>query len=160
MITKANEKANLLEKFPMRVGRGAIQDVEIREVGQPIVFGEIPGVVAIVGCANYPAGGEDVARIAEEFLRRRFIVVASGCSAMNIAMTLPLYAGRKQDSKRDRHVHVEAAGLERGDGGAEERPAGIGDGGQCDQRRDSAAGRASPGPCPRRRRPRRRRRAA
>jgi acetyl-CoA decarbonylase/synthase complex subunit alpha len=87
MITKANEKANLLEKFPMRVGRGAIQDVEIREVGQPIVFGEIPGVVAIVGCANYPAGGEDVARIAEEFLRRRFIVVASGCSAMNIAMT-------------------------------------------------------------------------
>ena len=87
MITKANEKANLLEKFPMRVGRGAIQDVEIREVGQPIVFGEIPGIVAIVGCANYPAGGEDVARIAEEFLRRRFIVVASGCSAMNIAMT-------------------------------------------------------------------------
>ena len=87
MITKANEPANLLEKFPMRVGRGAIQDVEIREVGQPIVFGEIPGVVAMVGCANYPAGGGDVARITEEFLKRRFIVVASGCSAMNIAMT-------------------------------------------------------------------------
>jgi len=87
MITKANEPANLLEKFPMRVGRGAIQDVEIREVGQPIVFGEIPGVVAMVGCANYPAGGGDVARITEEFLKRRFIVVTSGCSAMNIAMT-------------------------------------------------------------------------
>ena len=41
----------------------------------------------MVGCANYPAGGGDVARIAEEFLKRRFIVVASGCSAMNIAMT-------------------------------------------------------------------------
>ncbi len=87
MITKANEKANLMEKYPMRVGRGAIQDVEIRAVGSPIVFGEIPGVVALVGCANYPAGGDDVAKIAEEFLRRRFIVVTSGCSAMNIAMT-------------------------------------------------------------------------
>jgi len=87
MISKANEDANIHEVFPMRVGRGAIQDTEIREVGQPIVFGEIPGVVAIVGCANYPAGGDDVARMAEEFLKRRFIVLTSGCSAMNIAMT-------------------------------------------------------------------------
>ncbi len=87
MITKASQQQIATEKYPIRVGRGAIQDVEIREVGQPIVFGEIPGVVALVGCANYPAGGDDVARIAEEFLKRRFIVVASGCSAMNIAMT-------------------------------------------------------------------------
>jgi acetyl-CoA decarbonylase/synthase complex subunit alpha len=87
MITKASHDEIAQEVFPLRVGRGAIQDVEIREVGQPIVFGEIPGVVALVGCANYPAGGDDVARIAEEFLNRRFIVVTSGCSAMNIAMT-------------------------------------------------------------------------
>jgi acetyl-CoA decarbonylase/synthase complex subunit alpha len=87
MITKASQKQIATEKYKMRVGRGAIQDTEIREVGQPIVFGEIPGVVALVGCANYPAGGDDVARIAEEFLKRRFIVVTSGCSAMNIAMT-------------------------------------------------------------------------
>ena len=87
MITKASEDSVAAEKYPMRVGRGAIQDVEIREVGSPIVFGEIPGVVALVGCANYPAGFGDVAKIAEEFLRRRFIVVTSGCSAMNIAMT-------------------------------------------------------------------------
>ena len=87
MITKASQKQIATEKYKMRVGRGAIQDIEIREVGQPIVFGEIPGVVALVGCANYPAGGDDVARIAEEFLKRRFIVVTSGCSAMNIAMT-------------------------------------------------------------------------
>ena len=87
MITKANEDAIADEKYPIRVGRGAIQDTEIREVGQPIVFGEIPGVVALVGCANYPAGGGDVARIAEEFLKRRFIVLTSGCSAMSIAMT-------------------------------------------------------------------------
>jgi len=87
MITKAAEDRIATETYPMRVGRGAIQDTEIREVGQPIVFGEIPGVVAMVGCANYPAGGDDVARITEEFLKRRFIVVTSGCSAMNIAMT-------------------------------------------------------------------------
>jgi acetyl-CoA decarbonylase/synthase complex subunit alpha len=87
MITKANEKTAIMEKYPIRVGRGAIQDVEIREVGSPIVFGEIPGVIAMVGCANFPAGGGDVAKITEEFLNRRFIVVASGCSAMNIAMT-------------------------------------------------------------------------
>jgi acetyl-CoA decarbonylase/synthase complex subunit alpha len=87
MISKANKKANMEESYPIRVGRGAIQDVEIREVGSPIVFGEIPGVVALVGCANYPEGGEDVADMAEEFLKRRFIVTTTGCSAMNIAMT-------------------------------------------------------------------------
>jgi acetyl-CoA decarbonylase/synthase complex subunit alpha len=87
MITKANHERNLAEKYLIRVGRGAIQDVEIRQVGSPIVFGEIPGIVALVGCANYPAGGDDVVRIAEEFLNRRFIVVTSGCSAMTLAMT-------------------------------------------------------------------------
>jgi acetyl-CoA decarbonylase/synthase complex subunit alpha len=87
MITKSAQEDLITETYPIQVGRGAIQDIEIREVGQPIVFGEIPGVVALVGCANYPAGGNDVAKIAEEFLKRRFIVVTSGCSAMNIAMT-------------------------------------------------------------------------
>ncbi len=85
-MVKAGEKQLWAEKFKMRVGRGAIQDVEIREVGSPIVFGEIPGVVALVGCANYPHGGKEVADIAEEFAKRRFIVVTSGCAAMSIAM--------------------------------------------------------------------------
>lgn len=87
MITDAAQDELIHETFPMRVGRGAIQDVEIREVGQPIVFGEIPGIVAMVGCSNYPAGYGDVAEISEEFLKRKFIVAASGCSAMNIAMS-------------------------------------------------------------------------
>jgi acetyl-CoA decarbonylase/synthase complex subunit alpha len=87
MITKASEEKLANESYEIRVGRGAIQDVEIREVGSPIVFGEIPGVIAVVGCANYPSGATDVAEITEEFLKRRFIAVASGCSAMNIAMT-------------------------------------------------------------------------
>jgi acetyl-CoA decarbonylase/synthase complex subunit alpha len=85
-MVKAGEDRLWEEKFKMRVGRGAIQDVEIREVGGPIVLGEIPGVVALVGCANYPRGGKEVAEIAEEFAKRRFIVVTSGCAAMSIAM--------------------------------------------------------------------------
>ena len=85
-MVKAGEKQLWKEKFKMRVGRGAIQDVEIREVGGPIVLGEIPGIVAIVGCANYPHSGKEVAEIAEEFAKRRFIVVTSGCAAMSIAM--------------------------------------------------------------------------
>jgi len=85
-IVKAAEKQMKDEKFLVRSGRGAIQDVEIRNVGSPIVLGEIPGVVALVGCANFPNGGREVADIATEFAKRRYIVVTSGCSAMSAAM--------------------------------------------------------------------------
>jgi acetyl-CoA decarbonylase/synthase complex subunit alpha len=85
-MVKAGEGDLRKESFKMRVGRGAIQDVEIREVGGPVVLGEIPGVVALVGCANYPHGGKEVADIAEEFAKRRFIVLTSGCAAMSAAM--------------------------------------------------------------------------
>ena len=74
------------ERFKVRAGRGPILDTEIREVGRPIVFGEIPGVIAIAGCANYPYGRQEVGSMAEEFLRRRYIVTASGCSALTISM--------------------------------------------------------------------------
>jgi len=85
-IVKAAERRLKEEKYRIRVGRGAIQDVEIRNVGSPIVLGEIPGVVAFVGCANYPRGGAEVAEMAVEFAKRRYIVVSSGCAAMSIAM--------------------------------------------------------------------------
>jgi acetyl-CoA decarbonylase/synthase complex subunit alpha len=84
-MVKAGEEQLWAEKYKMRIGRGAIQDIEIRDVGGPIVLGEIPGVVALVGCANYPHGGREVAEIAEEFAKRRFIVVTSGCAAMSMA---------------------------------------------------------------------------
>jgi acetyl-CoA decarbonylase/synthase complex subunit alpha len=85
-IVKAGEKKLKEETYKARAGRGAIQDVEIRNVGSPIVLGEIPGVVAVVGCSNYPKGGVEVAEICTEFANRRFIVVTSGCSAMSAAM--------------------------------------------------------------------------
>lgn len=85
-IVKASEKKIKEEKYKIRVGRGAIQDIEIREVGNPIVMGEIPGVIAFVGCANYAHGGEEVAEMCLEFAKRRYIVVTSGCAAMSAAL--------------------------------------------------------------------------
>ncbi|MFX1294210.1 MAG: CO dehydrogenase/acetyl-CoA synthase complex subunit alpha [Promethearchaeota archaeon] len=85
LIAVAGENIFIEDNFMIRCGRGQIRDTEIRNVGAPIVLGEIPGIVAIVGCANYPNGPKEVAKIAEEFLKRRYIVVVSGCSAMDIA---------------------------------------------------------------------------
>jgi CO dehydrogenase/acetyl-CoA synthase alpha subunit len=73
------------DKARMSPGRGAIQDTEIREVGQPIVFGEIPGVIAPVGCSFWPNGGRELGEMVEEFLKRNYIVTASGCAAMALA---------------------------------------------------------------------------
>jgi acetyl-CoA decarbonylase/synthase complex subunit alpha len=85
-VIKAGEKKLKEETYKIRAGRGAIQDVEIRNVGSPIVLGEIPGVVGFVGCANYPKGGGDVAEMCKEFANRRYIVVTSGCAAMSAGM--------------------------------------------------------------------------
>jgi len=85
-IVKAAEKKMKEEKYKIRAGRGAIQDIEIREVGGPIVLGEIPGLIAFVGCANYPHGGKEIAEMAMEFAKRRYIVLTSGCAAMSAAM--------------------------------------------------------------------------
>lgn len=85
LIEAASRRQVLNERFRVRVGRGPILDTEIREVGSPIVLGEIPGVVAYVGCANYPGAGRDVGEMAYEFAKRGYIVVASGCAAMSIA---------------------------------------------------------------------------
>jgi len=82
-ILKAGQKSMLEETNFCRAGRGAVQDIEIRSVGGPIVLGEIPGILAAVGCANYPHGGKDVYDICREFAKRRFIVMTSGCSAMS-----------------------------------------------------------------------------
>jgi acetyl-CoA decarbonylase/synthase complex subunit alpha len=85
-IVKAGEKKLKEETYKVRAGRGPIQDVEIRNVGSPIVLGEIPGVIAFVGCANYPKGGIEVAEMCREFANRRYIVVTSGCAAMTAGM--------------------------------------------------------------------------
>ncbi len=93
-IMKAMEKAAedrvKEEDYKMRVGRGPIRDTEIRDVGSPIVMGEIPGVVAMVGCSNYPDSEESFRKplytVARELAKRNYIVVLSGCHAMDIAL--------------------------------------------------------------------------
>jgi acetyl-CoA decarbonylase/synthase complex subunit alpha len=84
MIIQSWQKNIRDEKWLVRAGRGPVKDTEIRAVGAPIVLGEIPGIVALIGCGNLPNGSREVAKIAEEFLKRRYIVVATGCSAMDI----------------------------------------------------------------------------
>jgi acetyl-CoA decarbonylase/synthase complex subunit alpha len=74
------------EKFNVRVGRGPIQDTEIRNVGAPLVLGEIPGIVAIIGCASYGKDIQELYKLAEEFCVRNYIVVVSGCGAMDIGL--------------------------------------------------------------------------
>jgi acetyl-CoA decarbonylase/synthase complex subunit alpha len=73
------------ETWKMRTGRGPVMDTEIRNVGAPITLGTIPGVVALVGCSNFP-DIRDVAEIVDEFARRKYIVVLTGCSAMVAGM--------------------------------------------------------------------------
>lgn len=84
MMARIGENNLQDQKYNVRAGRGPVQDVEVRRVGAPIVLGDIPGVVAFVGCTNYPEGGEEVAKMAEEFLERNYIVVTTGCGAMTI----------------------------------------------------------------------------
>jgi acetyl-CoA decarbonylase/synthase complex subunit alpha len=86
LILAASRDAMVNERYRCRAGRGPIQDTEIRAVGRDIVLGTIPGVIAFVGCANWPDGAQDVAEMVREFASRRYIVTASGCSAMAIAM--------------------------------------------------------------------------
>jgi HAMP domain-containing protein len=71
--------------WKIRAGRGPIMDTEIRTVGAPITLGTIPGVVALVGCSNFP-DIRDLAEIVDEFARRKYIVVVSGCTAMAVGM--------------------------------------------------------------------------
>ncbi|MDO9517244.1 MAG: CO dehydrogenase/acetyl-CoA synthase complex subunit alpha, partial [Methanosarcinaceae archaeon] len=86
VIEKAAQKVIREEKGLVRVGRGQISDPEIREEGVNLVLGTTPGVIAMVGCSNYPDGTKDLYTIADEMLKRNYIVLMSGCSAMDLGM--------------------------------------------------------------------------
>ncbi len=86
MYEYANREYIRNQKFKMRAGRGPIRDTEIRAVGAPIVLGTIPGVIALVGCSNYPNGTKEAYDMAKEFVDRGYIVVTSGCMAMDMSL--------------------------------------------------------------------------
>ena len=85
-IIKMMQAAASWESWNVRAGRGPVMDTEIRKVGAPIVLGTIPGIIAIVGCSNFPEAIDEVAEITEEFAKRKYIVVLTGCSAMAAGM--------------------------------------------------------------------------
>ena len=84
-IFKIMQVAASKETWKIRAGRGPVMDTEIRNVGAPITLGTIPGVVAIVGCSNFP-DIRDIAEMVDEFAKRKYIVVLTGCSAMVAGM--------------------------------------------------------------------------
>ena len=86
VITKAAYPYVKEERGRARVGRGPVWDTEIRDVGAPIVLGTIPGVIAVIGCGNYPNGTRDAYLITKEFADRNYIVVLTGCMAIDAAL--------------------------------------------------------------------------
>jgi len=84
-IFKIMQTAASMETWKCRTGRGPVMDTEIRNVGAPITLGTIPGVIALVGCSNYP-DIDDVADMVDEFAKRKYIVVLTGCAAMVAGM--------------------------------------------------------------------------
>ena len=85
-ILEMMQAAASWEAWNVRAGRGPIMDTEIRKVGAPIVLGTIPGIIAIVGCSNFPDDYNEIADIVDEFAKRKYIVVLTGCSAMAAGM--------------------------------------------------------------------------
>ncbi|MHC1600442.1 MAG: CO dehydrogenase/acetyl-CoA synthase complex subunit alpha [Candidatus Methanospirareceae archaeon] len=86
VITKAAYPQIKEEKGRMRIGRGPVWDSEIREVGAPLVLGTIPGIIAPIGCGNYPNGTKDAWLIVKEFAERNYIVTLTGCMAIDCAL--------------------------------------------------------------------------
>ncbi|HID27728.1 MAG TPA: CO dehydrogenase/acetyl-CoA synthase complex subunit epsilon [Methanosarcinales archaeon] len=86
VIEKASMENIIKEKGLVRIGRGQMSDPEIREEGRNIVLGVTPGVIAIIGCPNYPEGSRDVYEVAEEMLQRGYIIVTSGCNALDLGL--------------------------------------------------------------------------
>ena len=86
VMTKAAYPQLKEEKGRMRIGRGPVWDSEIREVGAPLVLGTIPGIIAPIGCGNYPNGTEEVQLIVKEFAERNYIVTLTGCMAIDCAL--------------------------------------------------------------------------
>jgi len=81
VITKAAYPQLKEEKGRMRVGRGPIWDSEIRAAGA--VIENVPGVIAPIGCGNYPNGTKDAWLIVKEFAERNYIVLLTGCMAID-----------------------------------------------------------------------------
>ncbi len=56
-----------------------LSDVVIRNVGVPVVSGDIPGLVVLLSCPERPEDAEEPAKIAEALLEHGYLVLVPGC---------------------------------------------------------------------------------
>jgi CO dehydrogenase/acetyl-CoA synthase alpha subunit len=75
------------EKFVFRTGRGPVFDTEIRAAGAPLVQGVVPGVIALLGCAEAPGAAADLAAMASELAKRKYVILTAGCAAISAAFS-------------------------------------------------------------------------
>jgi CO dehydrogenase/acetyl-CoA synthase alpha subunit len=73
------------DKYVFRTGRGPVLDTEIRAAGAPLVQGVVPGVIALLGCAETPGAAADLAAMAAELAKRKYVVLTAGCAAISAA---------------------------------------------------------------------------
>ncbi len=59
-----------------------LSDVIIRDVGVPVVSGNIPGIVVLLSCPERSEDVEEPAKIAEALLKRGYLVLVPGCLAI------------------------------------------------------------------------------
>lgn len=85
LIESSCKTAEKQAQRSMRIGRGPIDDYEIKSTGPSIVLGDIPGVVAFLTCPEYPDGREAVSWMADNLAQNGYIVLAAGCAAMDMA---------------------------------------------------------------------------
>ena len=73
-----------IPNYKIRVGSGAISDIEIKNVAPPIVMGEIPGIIGFLGCPNY-SHENGLLEMARALIDRDYIVTSGGCTAIDLA---------------------------------------------------------------------------
>ncbi len=88
------KESSVNKSYKIRIGRGAISDIEIKNVAPPIVMGEIPGIIGFLGCPNYsphpdplPQGerGDGLLEMARALIDKDYIVTTGGCTAIDLA---------------------------------------------------------------------------
>ena len=83
LIVSAKAKDVQKDKFLMRPGRGPISQVEVRQAALPLLWGNFPGFIWLLGCGN--AKQDEIGYIANEFLRLNCMVITAGCAAAEVA---------------------------------------------------------------------------
>ncbi|MBP1747550.1 MAG: dehydrogenase/acetyl-CoA synthase complex, epsilon subunit [Deltaproteobacteria bacterium] len=72
------------EKFIMRPGRGPVLETEVRAQAFSLVFGNIPGMAALISCGD-TTSRQELGEMAREMVSRNCILFTAGCGAQDIA---------------------------------------------------------------------------